>query len=40
MMYIIGVKLGPNILLFITHYIKIMILWNYIKFDTYLFKNK
>jgi len=38
MMYNIGVKLGPNILLFRTHYIKIMILWNYIKFGTYLFK--
>jgi len=38
MMYNIGLKLGPNILLFITHYIKIMILWNYINFDAYLFK--
>ncbi len=37
-MYNIGLKLGPNILLFITHYIKIMILWNYINFDAYLFK--
>jgi hypothetical protein len=38
MMYNIGLKLGPNILLFITHYIKIKILWNYINFHTYLFK--
>jgi hypothetical protein len=38
MMYNIGLKLGPNMLLFITHYIYIMILSNYINFDTYLFK--
>ncbi len=37
MMYNIGLKLGPNILLFITHYIYKMILWNYINFDTYIY---
>jgi hypothetical protein len=30
MIYNIGLNIGPNILLFVTHYIKIMILWNYI----------
>jgi len=38
MMYNIGLNIGPHILLFITHYIKIIILWNYIHFNTYLFK--
>jgi hypothetical protein len=37
MMYNIDLNIGPSILLFITNYLYILILWNYIHFNTYLF---